>query len=500
MLAFMKGIKDIELVGLSNQEDQKRAKEIFKEILSMVKCMGKFFATLLLYIYTGIKESKFKSDYQTLSLIMSTMLVPQFIFERYTFFLAKALTIEDQKKWFKWRQEMVRTRQVCTDLVYLNKLIAVEEKRNLIRKNTIQAMSSARLIPKREMDYHVNSYRMDINEFLSHLELKVNLELDDIFSSDLQAIIEYFKHMDEFINQTFRNAELEIKIDLMRLVLRVTTSTKFVNYIYVLSHMNVDFLNECQIFALFCQVLLTELKKPMQAMDQAIQELERGRMAMSERAMRGHEGPVNDKLSNLSSFHRTTTEVNKTTLERLPETSPLRFSCEPDTLIQLESAYNSPHGHTYAQSPEVLLKRRPKQMSRFCRAHEKLESKSSVSSDRDFDSGEQSDGSPWLKCKVNSFDLVKQRNSTHHEHKQLRRIGHIELMSSEEIASIEFKDANKYEARQESDDLVTYDCDKAECMKSTSHNSRDDDVVQFDPELGAVGASLPGLFNVKPVS
>ena len=93
-------------------------------------------------------------------------------------------------------------------------------------------MSSSRLITaRRDFDVHVDSKVMDINEFLSHLELQVNLMLDEVFSSDLKSILDYFKTVDLFIDKTFQNSELEIKIDLMRLILRMTKATKFVTYI-----------------------------------------------------------------------------------------------------------------------------------------------------------------------------------------------------------------------------------------------------------------------------
>ena len=160
---------------------------------------------------------------------------------------------------------MVKNKEAFADLVFLNQFIVQEDKRNLIRKNTQYTMSSSRLITaRRDFDVHVDSKIMDINEFLSHLELQVNLMLDEVFSSDLKSILDYFKTVDLFIEKTFQNSELEIKIDLMRLILRMTKATKFVTYIQVLNAMKVDFLNECQIFALFCQVLLSELKKTVQ--------------------------------------------------------------------------------------------------------------------------------------------------------------------------------------------------------------------------------------------
>ena len=67
---------------------------------------------------------------------MSTMLVPSFIFTRYVFFLGKVLSVEEQAIWFDRRKEMVKNKEAFSDLVFLNKFIIQEDKRNLIRKNT----------------------------------------------------------------------------------------------------------------------------------------------------------------------------------------------------------------------------------------------------------------------------------------------------------------------------------------------------------------------------
>lgn len=443
MLAFMKDIKDIELIGLTNPQDIQRAKDIFKELLSMIKYMGKFFAVLLLYIYTGIKDAKFKTDYHTLSLIMTTMMVPTYIFERYSFFLAQVLTMDDQNAWFNWRKEVVKHKIVCHDLIYLKKFIAVEEKRNLIRKNTMRRMSSARIIPKSEIDYHVNRLKMDINEFLSHLQLQVNLELDDIFSSDLQAIIEYFKVLDDYINRTFPNAELEIKIDLMRLILRVTSSTKFVNYIYVLSNMNVDFLNECQIFALFCQVLLTELKKPKQDQLLKEKELEVSRIAAQSTSPLKRKPSMADSRGggDDSSCYRATFELpDSSSLDKLPKLSPLRLSCEPEPSRAGDSIRRSNIDDSMGRSPVYAGKLVPPPLSIFSpkiKQHkDSIRSSDSSEIDLEPDSPELSESSPKRHEKVSAFQKYKQRNSLNNRPKVLKRLGHIDPYSSQELKSV----------------------------------------------------------------
>lgn len=478
MLAFMKGIKDIELQGLTEPQDIKRAREIFKEILSMIKYMGKFFAVLLLYIYTGITDAKFKSDYHTLSLIMKTMMVSTYIFERYSFFLAQVLTIDDQIKYFNWRREVLKHKIACQDLIYLKKFIAVEEKRNLIRKNTLRRMSNAKMIPKVEMDYHVNRFKMDINEFLSHLQLQVNLELDEVFSSDLQAIIEYFKTLDEFINRTFPNAELEIKIDLMRLILRVTSSTKFVNYIYVLSNMNVDFLNECQIFALFCQVLLTELKKPKQDELLKMKELEESKFVQSV-------SPIKRKASNVAddsgSLNKTFDFAN-TTVDRTAKVSPLRLSCEPEpTPSKADSNRPSNLDDSINRTGVFTGKLVPAMSSFSSKARNRKDSVRSSESSEDLDqeisSPELSATNPKRLEKQSAFSKYKNRNSVDNQQRVLKRLGHIENMSS---ISQEF--SNKTKSPRSSQEVILepeLEVTPFKPLEEELDNSKEDEI---DPE------------------
>lgn len=264
MIALMKKLCYMDLTAIENSEQMALVKSAFNEIVTMMKYMGVFFTKLLIYIYSGKTKANFRSDYHTLSLIMNTMLVPDYIYERYVSFFAKVILREDMPKWFENRKIMIKQKKAFNDLIYLNQFIIEEDKKRLIRKNTHATMSISHIGGVKELlGAHINHQTMDINEFLAHLEVQVDLDLDEVFTKNLSSILEYFRGIDKFIDKTFQNTELEIKIDLMRLILRMTRSTKFVIYIYVLSSMKVDFLNECQIFALFCQVLLSELKKPV---------------------------------------------------------------------------------------------------------------------------------------------------------------------------------------------------------------------------------------------
>ena len=259
LLSFIKDIDEIDLNALQCPAMLKRAREIFLEIVNMIKYLGYFITKMIIYIYTGNVRVNFKSEYHTLGLILNTLLVPKYTFQRYAFYLAKLLSVEDQKRYFDRSRTLLKQRSAFEDLIFLNKFIVQADKGKLIRKNTLSSTTNLEI---KDLNVLFENKVMDMNEFLSHLQLKVKLELDEVFCSDLKTIVEYFKEVEQFITTVFQNAELEIKIDLMRLILRITTSTKFVNIIYVLNAMKLDFLNECQIFALFCQVLLTEITKP----------------------------------------------------------------------------------------------------------------------------------------------------------------------------------------------------------------------------------------------
>lgn len=457
----MKDIKNIELESLSNNEESKRAKEIFTEIVTMIKFMGSFFAKTLLFIYTGSTTAMFKSDYHTLSLIMSTMLVPTYFFERYCFFLGIILTVNDQKAWFEWRREMVRHKMSFHDLLYLMKFIGVEEKRNLIRKNTIRRMSSA-VIPKLrgDLNYHVTNIKMDMNEFLSHLQLQVNLELDEVFTSDLRCIIEYFQSLDDFINKTFPNAELEIKIDLMRLILRMTTSTKFVNYIYVLSNMNVEFLNECQIFALFCQVLLVELKKPKQPLKLELSNhpLDNSRGALTHtpraRVRSINLAPVLETMDLLRPSNNLdlSIQLNKATP---PSLNNLNISGLHDSIPNTDtrpddpSQIRSPISERPRPSPFALYKQKSKRQIEDSR--KSIRNKED-SLEVDFEQESVSSISR-KRLHLENGSKPKQRSSLSPEPKILKRLPQIECMSSVDLITSKASEITESLGEESSEDL-----------------------------------------------
>lgn len=92
---------------------------------------------------------------------------------------------------------------------------------------------------------------MDMSEFLVHLNLHLKVNLDYVFSSDLKEILKFFTAIEDFMEKTFGNKELEIKIDMMRLIVRMTNATLFIDKIYMLSLMNIKYLEYWQTFSLF---------------------------------------------------------------------------------------------------------------------------------------------------------------------------------------------------------------------------------------------------------
>ena len=102
---------------------------------------------------------------------------------------------------------------------------------------------------------------MDMTEFLGHVNHHLKLNLDHIFFAYLSDVMFFFHKIEDFMEKIFKNAELEIKIDLIRVILRINDSTDFFYKIYLITAMDLEFLSSCQIFALFNQVLLcSELK------------------------------------------------------------------------------------------------------------------------------------------------------------------------------------------------------------------------------------------------
>lgn len=308
VLLFIKSLDPSDISPITDQTEKKRIRSLLFDLLATIKCIGTFFTKLLLFLYSGNPTGGYSVDYHTMSLIMNTMLLPGYIFERYAFLLSTLVLQEDLQKWFAHRSELLKRKAAFEDLMYLGKLIQSEEKISLIRKNThskVQKSSRHIEISRQELEQHVDDKRMSCEEFAAHLALQVHLDLDGVFTGDLRTALDYLRNVDKFISDTFPHSELEVKIDVMRVILRMTTAEKFVIRIFMLSNMQVEFLDECQIFALFCQVLLAEIqepnmKPPQEKIEAKAAKIRRRPMSTNLRFEMKRTGSADDSTSNAS--------------------------------------------------------------------------------------------------------------------------------------------------------------------------------------------------------
>jgi len=77
------------------------------------------------------------------------------------------------------------------------------------------------------------------------------MNLDFVFLSGIKEILGFFSSLEKFMVITFGNKELEIKIDMMRLVIRMTSAISFVDKLFMLDLMRIDYLDRWQTFSLF---------------------------------------------------------------------------------------------------------------------------------------------------------------------------------------------------------------------------------------------------------
>ena len=106
----------------------------------------------------------------------------------------------------------------------------------------------------------ISKSTMPIEEFLAHLNLDLKMNLDYVFSAGLEEILEFFNSVDNFMIKVVGDQELEVKIDLLKLIIRTTNAITFVDKIYLMSRIELEFLQQWQTFNLFIQVLLYEMK------------------------------------------------------------------------------------------------------------------------------------------------------------------------------------------------------------------------------------------------
>lgn len=294
MVSAMINLKDSELRELKNPDLLNKAKKIQNEILKLIKHLGIFLSRVMYYIYSDDSELNIKrtEDFFSMCIILNSLLKSKYIFYCYCIFLTKILIIKKKKVYLKNRQKSKSNLRSFDDLIYMKKFLVDEDSQKIVRSHSVQYLRDSsnsknidrieKMTPKglhgflkssmflegeelkkvkdRSTNVTVNHHiQMDIHEFLVHLNLHLKMNLDFVFSSDLKEMLTFFSAIEDFMEKTFGNTELEVKIDLMRLIIRMTNATLFIEKIYLLDKMRIQYLEYWQTFSLFTQVLLAEL-------------------------------------------------------------------------------------------------------------------------------------------------------------------------------------------------------------------------------------------------
>lgn len=201
-------------------------------------------------------------------------------------FLSKVLLKKSKDEWIERRQRIRSEGVAFKDLRYLQNFIEEEEGRLHIRCSTMKKLNSETMnttksgtklpfLPKKTPSFSGSQSKMtenpcpehcltkmEMSEFLVHMNLQMQMNLDHSFLTGVREIINFFASMESFMIDSFGNADLEVKIDMMRLVIRMTNAKYFVDKVYMLDLMGIDYLLNWQTFALFVEVLRDEVKIP----------------------------------------------------------------------------------------------------------------------------------------------------------------------------------------------------------------------------------------------
>lgn len=267
MINFMADLDSKELNPLEEPEDRKRCIKIIKEILQLVKMLG-LYLTMLIQLLTNQKvDTSKRSENESTTIIINCLMKFNFSFYVFAMFLSRAFIMRDVNMWIQRKNTLLRNQQAFEDLIYLNQFIDSEKDQKVLRQLSRKIMSVSETIivgDEKKYNYLFAQYgqkKMDMVEFLAHVNEHLKLDLDRIFFGSLSDIMFFFQKIEEFMDKVFHNAELEIKIDLIRVILRVNNSSEFFYRIFLINLMDLGFLTSCQIFALFNQVLIcSELK------------------------------------------------------------------------------------------------------------------------------------------------------------------------------------------------------------------------------------------------
>lgn len=262
MIRFISEITYSDIVPLDNQADLKICIRILKHILSLVKKLGIFISSLISHFNKDLSLNSSDIEYKNANVIINCLLKFNFNFYIFSMYLSKIYIHKDITYWMG-RKSIYNnnTQQVFEDLVYLNKFITNEREQKVLRNLTMRSIEYSDSLNFNYLYTQINQRRMDMTEFLGHVNHHMKLDLDNIFYSNMSDMLLFFYKIEDFMDKIFHNAELEIKIDLIRVILRINDSTDFFHRIFIIHMMNLEYLNSCQIFALFNQVVIhSELK------------------------------------------------------------------------------------------------------------------------------------------------------------------------------------------------------------------------------------------------
>lgn len=295
MLVMMVNARDIDVKEPKNKKTLKKARSILKNIMESAHSLGVFLASVSHHLYSESdqKFNKKTQDFFTMCIILNSLLRSKYAFYCYSLFLSKIIMSKKKLMYLQHRQKSKTNLQSFDDLIYMKKFIVDQDSQNTVRCNSIQFLRSSsstknvqkieQMTPKglhgflnsslfldkdappcsntlQQRGGKVSEVQMDIHEFVVHLNLHLKMNLDHVFSSGLKEILTFFTTIEEFMEKTFGNKELEVKIDLMRLIIRMTNATLFIDKIVMLNAMRVRYLEYWQTFSLFTQVLLAELR------------------------------------------------------------------------------------------------------------------------------------------------------------------------------------------------------------------------------------------------
>ena len=316
---ILRRIKNSELKDFKSETERKKAMKLLKQILRSIKLLGEFLsntANAFLAITTkalSINKVTAKDPYFEMCITLNSLMRSKFFSYRYCTFLGRLIILKKKKSWLQKRQVSKTKNSSFDDLRYIKEFISNEQSRQKVRLNSFlnfrrfsQKTSSVQdlrkienLTPDNMQEFvkqlssnpeiknfdllnssttlgqdqfkssiivrqnsptvFLSLLKMEIDEFLAHFHLHMNMNLDFVFSSSIDNIVSFFGNMEQFMIKTFGNAEVEVKIDLMRLVIRMTNASTFCDKLFVLDTMALNYLVQWQTFVLFVQVLKAEM-------------------------------------------------------------------------------------------------------------------------------------------------------------------------------------------------------------------------------------------------